>query len=538
MSAPGSRHKLLRAAILAVYLGFVFGPLLALAGKVVAGGSADYAAWRLVMPSDRRLGLLIHSLSLAGAVALGGTFVGGLAGLALWRLHSGIASYLRWGVLILAPVPAYIHALAWSSFMRWLGAGFETLGFGGLALEGWVGSWWVETMAYLPLATGLCLMGLEMVIPELVEAARVMRSDFDTLMRIVLPLAAPAFCAAAGLLFVISLTDYSVPSLFSVSVYSLEIFAEYSIAHRAANALFLSVPLLFVTAVVVVLLGSALRNAATAPRRAGREQAPMAWPGWLAGLCGMAMIIVVAQVLVPGISLAVSTGSWRGLARTVSLAAREISFTAWIGAVSAAVCLPLAFGAAAELLRPGWRGRLWWLLVTLPLAVPAPLMGIGLIAFWNGLPVPGLYGTDWMPVLAALGRFTPPAALVALIALRRMDPLLADAARVHQHHPVQRLVQVQIPMLAPGLMATAGLAFALALGELGATLLITPPGRSTLAIRIYNYLHYGASGSVAGLCLMMAGASILAASLALAALAVWHGLCFGPPGADDSGSRH
>jgi iron(III) transport system permease protein len=188
----------------------------------------------------------------------------------------------------------------------------------------------------------------------------------------------------------------------------------------------------------------------------------------------------------------------------------------------------MAFAAAAELMRPDRPGRLWWLLVTLPLAVPAPLIGIGLISLWNTPATPWLYGTDWMPVLAALARFTPPAALIALIPLLRLDPLLADAARVHQRHSIQRLTQVQIPMLAPGLIASAGVTFALTLGELGATLITVPPGKSTLAIRVYNYLHYGASASVAGLCLAMSVVVILAALLAMGALGAWKGLFVAP----------
>ena len=58
-------------------------------------------------------------------------------------------------------------------------------------------------------------------------------------------------------------------------------------------------------------------------------------------------------------------------------------------------------------------------------------------------------------------------------------------------------------MLMPGILAAAGIAFALTTGELGATLLVAPPGKATLTMRIYNFLHYGASDAVAGLCLMM-----------------------------------
>jgi len=78
---------------------------------------------------------------------------------------------------------------------------------------------------------------------------------------------------------------------------------------------------------------------------------------------------------------------------------------------------------------------------------------------------------------------------------------------------------VRLPLLLPGLLAGASLVFALTLGELGATLIVAPPGQSTLTLRIYNYLHYGASDVVAGLCLAMLLFTLAAGGLGALSLA-------------------
>jgi iron(III) transport system permease protein len=148
-------------------------------------------------------------------------------------------------------------------------------------------------------------------------------------------------------------------------------------------------------------------------------------------------------------------------------------------------------------------------------------VGIGLISLWNRAIWPDFYSSAFMPVFAGLARFTPLAVLALLPQLRRIDTLLIDAARMIQANPAQTWFQVRLAMLAPGLFAAACLAFALTTGELGATLLVAPPGRATLTMRIYNYLHYGASSSVAGLCLTIAASSLIAGCLALGALAAW-----------------
>ncbi len=44
--------------------------------------------------------------------------------------------------------------------------------------------------------------------------------------------------------------------------------------------------------------------------------------------------------------------------------------------------------------------------------------------------------------------------------------------------------------------------FLLTLGEEGIPLILMPPGYETLAVKVYNYLHYGASELVSGFCLI------------------------------------
>ncbi|RPI31827.1 MAG: hypothetical protein EHM70_10545 [Chloroflexota bacterium] len=163
------------------YLVLVFGPVLALAYEAVfVPGSAGDGGWALVIPSGRRLGLMLNSLGLAAAVALVGMLLGGLVALFLIQWNRGAWVYLRWLALVLAPLPLYVHALAWST---------------SLPLQGWLGSVWVQVMGLAPVAVGITLVGLASVEPLLVDAARLARSDMAGLRRVVLPLAGPTLMA-------------------------------------------------------------------------------------------------------------------------------------------------------------------------------------------------------------------------------------------------------------------------------------------------------------------------------------------------------
>ena len=455
---------------------------------------------------SRSMALLGRSLGLALAVALGATVLGVLAAVivrfGLGRHNRRRMIYASLFCIVLAVVPPYVHATAWMAVVDMLGRVFPALQARGIGLSAWV-----QMMSVLPIAAGMALLGLGSVESSLVEAARLARRDLPALLGVILPLAAPAILTGAGLCFLLSLTDYSVPSLFQVNVYSLEIFSEFSASGSPERAFWLSLPLLVVCGLAsLALLGGLKNTALSAAQRSGYEESSFNWPGWFRSLLGLAGMLWIVQAGVPLLTLLVQAGSWHSFVTSIVEAQSDLAFSLQVALVTGLLCLPLA-GALAVLLKRG--SRLGWSLVLAPLVLPAPLVGIGLIWIWNQPSGLGVYGTAWMPVLAMLARFSAIAALAILAQHRRTDVHLLEAAQVFQPDPLKRWLGVELPLLAPGLLAAAGIVFVLSAGELGATLITTPPGQSTLTLRIYNYLHYGASETVAGLCLLVVLVTLL-----------------------------
>jgi iron(III) transport system permease protein len=238
---------------------------------------------------------------------------------------------------------------------------------------------------------------------------------------------------------------------------------------------------------------------------------------------------------IPVLALVSQVDGVRELTLTLSEARREIAFSLIVAVLAALVNLPIAYVAARGVLSDGPLSHGWWLAITIPMALPGPLVGIGLITLWNG---PGwanlaIYGSRWMPVLAALARYVPLGALVLVAAMRRINPRHLEAAELLHTSRLRSWLFVRLPLLAPGLLASAGLVFCLALSELSATLLVSPPGQSTLMIRIYNYLHYGASETVAGLTLVLTALVMIFGLIATVVLILWNRLTAGPGGGRD-----
>lgn len=518
-----------RRVALSIYLLIAFGPILVLALHGLQQYLDPLAKPELLAAGItlRQLRLLLSSAGLALLIAASSTVLGILAASALWQWTRGPLRALRYWFLLLLFIPPYLQAQAWLSALAATGA---ALGGAGAAVlpHSWFVAWWVEATIYAPLVAGLALLGLCAVDPLMLEAARLYRSDFSCWWRIALPLATPQLAAAAGLVFLLSLADYGVPSLLQVSSYPLEIFAYFSSGGASGGALFLSLPLLLIALIGMAAIITGLRAMSLRPP-AGHPPLAVAlrWPWWLQLLQRVSLSVMGLQLAVPLVVYWRWAGCPADLVRTANAASDELRVTLVIALAAGSLCLPLAYALARQM-SEAETGNAWWLFLLLPAALPAPLLAIGLIAVWNRPGLSAASDSLLLPVLVVLARFTPVAALLILAQLKRLDAVLLDAGRVFCTSTLQLWLRVRLPLYAPGLLAAALLVAALSAGELGGTLLVAPPGRATLAMRIYNYLHYGASESVAGLCLVL---------IAIALLLGAAGVLFLQPGLDPR-ARH
>ena len=68
--------------------------------------------------------------------------------------------------------------------------------------------------------------------------------------------------------------------------------------------------------------------------------------------------------------------------------------------------------------------------------------------------------------------------------------------------PATRLFRIALPSRLAALALAWLVAMAVALGDLAASVLVVPPGVTTLSIRLFGLLHYGVEDQVAGICLV------------------------------------
>ena len=459
----------------------------------------------VLIPSGRRLPLFLQTVVFAGVVGLFCTIVAFFSALAVHLGNRRIVQSLAFAILPMAVLPPHIHALAWGTAIRDLNGVLRLMNWALLPEQGFLISAWVQSMALLPLGFGMLYLGFKTLPADMAEAAIVLGTSGKTTLRILLPLQAPNLSASFLLLFLFSLLDYSVPSIFQLNLYTLTIFSEFSIRYDATHAFLLSMPLLAISLPAAWGLQAALQRVPLAPAGHAKTGFTLPTHTTLRIPMAVAMTIALLQVFSPLLTLLGNAGASFADPRWILDAVPDFRGTLFTGLLAAGIALPFTWAAADAIHVKKAGHQLWWLLMILPLSLPAPLIGIGLIQVWNSTALrwTGLYTSMFMPALASVLRFLPLGVLLLVSAMKRMDPTLLEAALILQRSPVQGLLKIRLPLLGSALAGAGLLAAVLSFGELGATLLLLPPGAGSLTIKIYNYLHYGQSDVVAGLCLFL-----------------------------------
>jgi iron(III) transport system permease protein len=147
-------------------------------------------------------------------------------------------------------------------------------------------------------------------------------------------------------------------------------------------------------------------------------------------------------------------------------------------------------------------------------AVPSTVVGVGIIGLWNRPGLPGeVYASPAIIVAAYLARFVLVAALILAAGARQVPASFEEAAEVAGASWPRTFARIVLPNMRGSVGAAWVVAFIFAFGELGATILVAPPGESTLPVRVYTLIANTPPSEVVSLALVQVG--ILLAPLSL-----------------------
>jgi iron(III) transport system permease protein len=388
--------------------------------------------------------------------------------------------------------------------------------------------------------------GLRQVEAELEEQALLDAPPWQVFLFVTGPRALPSLLTAAVLVAVFTAGEMTITDIYRVRTYAEEIYTNAALTADAVE-LGLSIwPHVAIVAVMIVFAAwTSLRLMPQATRAAPRalwtyDLGNWRWPA-LALVSALTLLVVglpIANLIFKaGFALKHTDGEptagWdfeRFADATFPHDANPLlwHFVAeYRTTLEIAVCVATFSVCGATVLAyvarsGGWRALPAMGSIALGLAIPGPLLALGIIWLLNRREpaiLPYLYDrTVFAPVLAVSLRALPLATMIIWSAFRSIEEDQFDMAKTDRASGLATLLFIAIPQRWRALAIAWLACFAVASGDLAASLLVIPPGRTTIANQIFLLIHAGVHNTEAGLCLgqMAVFAGIAGAVLMLA----------------------
>jgi iron(III) transport system permease protein len=495
--------------------------------------------------------LWLNSARLACATCLIALPLGTLLAAAIFKSDvpgRRAAALLLVGMLF---VPLYLVTGAWD-------AGFGIQGWHTLAnnphlahqpwLSGWRAAVWVHALAAVPWVVLIVGASLRAVEAEIEEDAATCAAPQKVMWYVSIRRAAPAVVLAGVWVAIMTTTEISVTDFFQVRTFAEEVYTQSALGtfDTSGEQAVASTELPALSAVGLwsgLLLSTILALAAIIV--AGRLFADLSdsphRPPWLwqlkHGRWPAAILLWLSMLLLAGVPLGnllykagiqvnvadtERTRTWSAakvaerLAKAPDDFQGELWLSAQIGGAAAtaalAIALPLAWSMRPNSTEIPIRRRPWLRLfaLSLCLTIPGPLLGVVTIRLLNRPPdspfaaLALLYDSNFAPWLVQTIRAVPLATLIMWPALASVPQVMLDTAATDGTGWWGRLFRIALPQRWPAAAAAWLVGFAVAVGELAATILVMPPqrGATALSIQIFQLLHYGVDDRVAAICLV------------------------------------
>jgi thiamine transport system permease protein len=373
--------------------------------------------------------------------------------------------------------------------------------------------------------------------PRQEDAARVLGAGrWQTFRSVTLPALRPAIAAAAAIVFLFTFTSFGVILILGGPRYStleVEIYRQTAQFLNLPQAAALSIVQLVAVVAMLVVAGRAqgrrtealrLRPTAETARRprTARERAVL-------GVNLVVMAVLLGGPLAVLVQRSIDTATGYGFGFYRALSELRSTSTIFVPPVEA-IANSLVFAAIATVIalvigglvafafagrgESGRIGRLDTLLL-LPLGVSAVMLGFGFLITFDEPPLDLRSSPALIPIAHALVA-APFVARVMIPVLRSIDQRLRDAAALLGASPARVWREVDLPIVFRALLVAAGFAFAISLGEFGATIFIARPDYPTLPVVIFRLigqpgpLSFGAAMAASVILMALTAAAILA----------------------------
>lgn len=201
------------------------------------------------------------------------------------------------------------------------------------------------------------------------------------------------------------------------------------------------------------------------------------------------------------------TWSWYSEAFADEALRSGLWMSLWVGLWTTLGATILGTSAAVALERSDFRGKkIFDALTLVPLIVPEIVLGLSLLIWFVFL---GLTLGAFSIILAHITFSFSYVIITVRTRLKDFDPSLEEAAKDLGASPFQTFWRVTLPLIWPGVLSGALMAFTLSFDDFLITFFTAGVGSDTLPIKLYSMIKYGISPKINALSSVILVATVL-----------------------------
>ena len=414
--------------------------------------------------------------------------------------------------------PPFIGAYAWITMLGsngWLRHILENVGISIPTIYGPLGIILVFSLKFYPFVFLLTAGALSTINVSLEDAADNLGcSPFSKFIRVTLPLVFPAVSAGALLAFVLSLADFGTPSIIGRNYRVLSTLA-YNLytSEMGGNpglASTVSIILICISLIFVYFQRNLIKKkdyGSSLIRRPEVKKLKQAYSIPVHFLCYF--LVILSSIP----SIVVIFNSFRNTSGPVFKPGFGLdSYRRIIGDVPEAILNSFLFSIASLLMvvalgtligyviarKPSVLTGFLDSMIMIPYIVPGIVLGLGLIVTYNSKPFV-LVGTPLIIILAIFIRRLPYSVRSSASILKQIRTGVEEAAINLGTIPSKAFLKITLPLMMPGVIAGALMAFVTAINELSSSIILYVGGTVTMPVRIYLSVLDGEFGTAAAL---------------------------------------
>ena len=434
----------------------------------------------------RRIKLLLKSAALSLSVVLVSLFISFNSLMYITKKLRKYAFIIIACVFTLFIISPYIHALSW----------IKLFGIGGF---GFLKTLIVLSTYYSTINILILSAGFNNIDTNYIDSARIYKKDEGIIYHIIFKMLKPYWISSSALIFILVMSDFSIPSLFQLKTYSLEIFTYYTSGTSLTKIIYISIPLILINTVALIILVKYSKKMEFKKRGRNLLSNFNLDFNIFYKITTLLSLLVLALMFLVVFSNFVDSTNFKLLYETFTSNTEEMKYSLKAAFIPSILSTTIVF-----ILEKYSNQKLTKILIVIPILISGSLLGIAIINFFSKFKIySNLVGSGTLLYYANTFKALPFVYFVLKGTLETKDKNLLNSGLIYERNWLRRLIKIEIPYYLFPIFSGFYVGFGYLTGEIASSILLIPPGEQLISLKIYSYLHYGSTGKISALGLII-----------------------------------